>query len=113
MWSIFGEAWGKVCSSLSFWLGETANEDFKLTQNTGDDLTTPTEAVTALSVELAEEKAKSVRLEQEYQKAKAEINSLVKAKRRLETGIRGAKELLRTQERDLGGVQAKVGWLEG
>ena len=61
----------------------------------------PTPAVQVLELELTEERAKRVRLEQEHWRAKAEADGFAKAKRKLENVIREDKELLAAREKDL------------
>ena len=97
----------KALWKLPFCYGKTKNEVFRLTHTSSDQ--TSADAIKVLELELAEERSKCLRLEQEYQRAKAEVNALTVAKRELDFGIRKVKELLEARERALNKTQAKVG----
>jgi len=75
---------------------KTANENIQLVQDARGG-PTPTPAVDALELELAEERVKRARLEDEYQRAQAKATEV---KRKLEDEIHQVKELLEARERD-------------
>jgi hypothetical protein len=98
----------KAFGRLPFCHRKAANEDLKLTKNPRDS-PTPAAAVKALEFELSEERTKFLRLEQEYQRAKTELNTLTGAKRDLDAEMWETRGLLAAREKELGKTQAKVG----
>ena len=75
-------------------------------------MVTPTPTIKALERELAEERAKCAKLEQECQKAKAEADASTEAKGKLEDETRGAKELLAAQKKEIDRIHESIRELE-
>ena len=97
----------KLWVKLLFNCGKRTQEDLQLTRSLRDS-PTPAAVVKALEFELSEGGMGFARLGQEYQRVKAEVRTLTGAKMKLEAEIRGVRELLGVQEKDLDETRAKV-----
>ena len=93
--------WENFRSYIPFGYSTTANEDPQLTEDFGDS-PTPSGALQAVRLKLTKEKAKSARLEKEYQRAKVEITTVTETGRKLEAEIREVREKVGRVGRDVG-----------
>jgi len=73
---------------------------------------TPIPAVNVFGLELAEEKAKQARLEDEHRRIKAEDDAFTEEKGKLEDEIRRVKESLEAREKELAHKDASLQRLE-
>ena len=96
------KVWDGFCSCVRLRSEKPAKEDGP----------TPTSALQVLESELAEERAKCARLEQEFQKARVEMDVFAEAKEKVKGEIQELKELLETRGKEAGHKDASIHRLE-
>lgn len=103
-----GSPW--FCIPFSSKRRKRANDpkDIQLPQSVRRD-PTPTPAVEALELELAEERAKCARLERER---RAEADAMAEAKGKMENEIREVRDLLEAREKEVGQKDVSAQQLE-
>ena len=77
-----------------------------------EDGPTPTSALQVLESELAEERAKCARLEQEYQRARVEVDAFAEGTGKLKDKIQKLEELLETRGKEAGHKDVSIRRLE-